>query len=253
MRSAMQRAIILFMLAVCGGPLTACGSGGGPSHSTHPPSAGATGASAGKPHSQAQAVAFARAVNLTSLDLPGFTVSTARETETAQEKRLQHSMLACAGSGGSGKGFAAESSKNFELKQQILDLGVSSEVSVADNPAVAAGELAAIRSSRVKGCFTRYLTQLFKGRQFGGGTVKGISIASGTPPAPGTAGGFGWRVTVPLAVHNLRVAFYLDILGFVDRSARVTLFSSGALRPFPAAIQQQLFSLLLNRAKENTP
>jgi hypothetical protein len=60
-------------------------------------------------------------------------------------------------------------------------------------------------------------------------------------------------VTVPLAVHNLRVAFYLDILGFVDRSARVTLFSSGALRPFPAAIQQQLFSLLLNRAKENTP
>jgi hypothetical protein len=42
---------------------------------------------------------------------------------------------------------------------------------------------------------------------------------------------------------------YLDILGFVYGPARVTLFSSGILRPFPAAVQQGLFSLLLARAR----
>jgi hypothetical protein len=49
------------------------------------------------------------------------------------------------------------------------------------------------------------------------------------------------------------VPFYLDILGFVDRTARVTLFSSGAIRPFPARVQQQLFALLINRAKAQHP
>jgi hypothetical protein len=60
-------------------------------------------------------------------------------------------------------------------------------------------------------------------------------------------------VTVPLTVHQLKLSLYLDILGFVDGPARVTLFSTGALQPFPAAIQQQLFSLLLDRARAHTP
>jgi hypothetical protein len=40
----------------------------------------------------------------------------------------------------------------------------------------------------------------------------------------------------------------VDILGFVVGPARVTLVSSGLLRPFPAPVQQRLFSLLLARA-----
>jgi hypothetical protein len=45
------------------------------------------------------------------------------------------------------------------------------------------------------------------------------------------------------------VHLYLDMLGFVDGPAQVTLFSSGVLRPFPAALQERLFTLLLVRAK----
>jgi hypothetical protein len=45
----------------------------------------------------------------------------------------------------------------------------------------------------------------------------------------------------------------MDILGFVYGPARVTLFSSGALQPFPAAAEQRLFSLLLGRAKAGVP
>ena len=78
-------------------------------------------------------------------------------------------------------------------------------------------------------------------------------VAAALAIAPGTSGGFGWRVTVPVELHDIQVPFYLDILGFVDRTARVTLFSSGAIRPFPASVEQQLFSLLLNRAKAQNP
>jgi hypothetical protein len=255
----MRRATILLMLVLPGGLVSACGKGGESAPATHSQAAASsgkttgTGGSAGASSTRQQALAFAQAVNLTATDLPGFTASTKKETETAQEKRLQSQMLGCAGPGGSSSGFAAGSSKDFELKHEILDLGVSSEVSVAPSAAAATAELAAIRSTRVRTCFSRYLSELFKGRKFGGASVHGVSIVSGTPPAPGTSGGFGWRVTVPVELHNIQVPFYLDILGFVDRTARVTLFSSGAIRPFPARVQQQLFALLINRAKAQHP
>jgi hypothetical protein len=254
----MRRATLLLMLVL----LSACGKGSettSTSHSHAAASSGeatsATGSTASSSTSTArrQALAFAQAVNLTAADLPGFTPSSKQEGETAQEKRLQQQMLGCAGPGGSSQAFAAHSSNDYELKHEILDLGVSSEVSVAATAAQAKSELAAIRGARVRGCFKRYLSELFKGRKFGGASVSGVSIVSGSPPAPGTSGGFGWRVTVPVKLHDIQVPFYLDILGFVDGPARVTLFSSGAIRPFPAAVQQQLFSLLLNRAKAQRP
>jgi hypothetical protein len=258
----MRRATILLMLVLPAGLVSACGKGAQFAPATHSGATASSGATTGASGSTAptgtssahrQALAFARAVNLTAADLPGFTASSKRENETAQEKRLQQQMLGCAGPGGSSGGFAAGSSKDFELKHEILDLGVSSEVSVAASAAQAKAELAAIRSARVRACFSRYLSELFKGRKFGGASVHGVSIVSGTPPAPGTSGGFGWRVTVPVAVRGVQVPFYLDILGFVDGPARVTLFSSGAIRPFPAAVQQQLFALLINRAKAQHP
>jgi hypothetical protein len=254
----MRWATILLMLVLPGGLISACGKGAGSAPATRSgdaASSGTTGStgSTGTSSARRQALAFAQAVNLTATDLPGFTASSKKETETAQEKRLQGQMLGCAGPGGSSRGFAAGSSKDFELKHEILDLGVSSEVNVAASAAEAKAELAAIRSARVRGCFSRYLSELFKGRKFGGASVRGVSIVSGTPPAPGTSGGFGWRVTVPVELHDIQVPFYLDILGFVDRTARVTLFSSGAIRPFPAAVQQQLFALLINRAKAQHP
>jgi hypothetical protein len=194
-------------------------------------------------------LAFAHAVNLTATDVPGFSASSKHERDTAEEKQLEHQMLRCAGNLTAGKGLAEASSPDYVLKRGILDLGVSSEVGVAPTPALATRELAAIRSAHVRGCFSHYLELLFKSKQFSGAIVGPVSIASGTPPAPGTAGGFGWRVTATFTVQRVRVPLYLDILGFVYGPARVTLFSSGVLRPFPAPIQQGLFSLLLSRAK----
>jgi hypothetical protein len=247
----MFRAIVLLLLAVSGELLAACASG------THPPKAHSASVArpptAGGPITKPQGLAFARAVNLTTADVPGFTVSSEHEHETRQEKRLEREMLRCVGPGGFGRGLAEASSQSFELKHGILQLSVSSRVTVGQTRANSSRELAAIRSAHVRTCLSHYLSLLLTSQRYpGGATVNPVSIASGTPPARGTTGGFGWRITATLAVHGITVSFYLDILGFVYGPSTVTLFSTGALRPFPAEAQQHLFSLLLSRARAHS-
>jgi hypothetical protein len=256
MTPAMRRRLIPLVLVLAGGLLTSCGKGGettsgtqasAAATSTAPTGAAPTGAAV----TRQQALAFAHAVNLTPADVPGFTATTKHDANSSGEKRLEREMLQCAGIARTEKSIAEQGSKNFQLKHDILDFGVSSEVGVQASAAQASQGLAAIRSAHVRDCFSRYISRLFKGQKFGGATVGPVSIQSGTPPAPGTSGGFGWRVTATFMVHGVRVPIYLDFLGFVDGPAEVTLLSSGLLRPFPAEVQQRLFSLLLKRAKEH--
>jgi hypothetical protein len=65
------------------------------------------------------------------------------------------------------------------------------------------------------------------------------------------SGSFGWRVTATFDVRGIKVPIYLDFLGFIDGPSEVTLLSSGLLQPFPATVQQHLFSLLLSRARSH--
>ena len=76
-----------------------------------------------------------------------------------------------------------------------------------------------------------------------------MSIREGTPPAPGTNGAFALRVTLPISVQGVTVQSYFDFLGFVTGSAEVTLQSVGVNEPFPAATQEHLFGVLVQRAR----
>ncbi len=275
----MRRTIALLLLVLACASLASCGKGSltstvvqGTSASTSPSSTattppgtttGTTPAPGTSPSpgttpapSHESAVAFARAVNLTSDDVPGFTPSEKHNSSSAREKRLERAMLRCAGIGagtgdiaGKQKGVLEESSKDFQLKRQILNFSVSSEVSVQASAAQALRGLEAIRSPHVRSCFSHYLSLIFKSEQVKGATAGPVTIQAGTPPAPGTSGGFGWRVTATFKVRGVKLPVYLDFLGFVDGPAEVTLTSSGLLRPFPASVQQHLFTLLLDRAK----
>jgi hypothetical protein len=249
MRSAMRRKTILLALAIACVLFSSCGKGG------HAPSSGHAAAPSSAPARSAaptrqRALAFASAVNLTSADVPGFTASEHHQrSNSARERRLEKQMLRCAGIARSAHGVAEQSSKSFQLKRAILDLSVSSEVSVQSSAAEASRGLAAIRSPHVRACFSRYLSKIFRGQRVRGATLGRVTVQSGTPPAPGTSGGFGWRVTASFEVRGIKLPIYLDFLGFVEGPSEVTLLSSGLLRPFPAAVQQHLFALLLARAK----
>jgi hypothetical protein len=230
-----------------GGPL----GGGGKGGQAKPP--------AGKSPSRERALAFAQAVNLTADDVPGFTAKTKHDSDSAREKKLGRELAQCTGAKGlspgeatfpgEGKAVADESSKDFELKHGVIDFSVSSGVSVQSSAAGARQGLQAIRSPQVRKCFSHYLQLLFAGQHVKGATPGPVSIQAGIPPAPGTSGGFGWRITASFTIRGIKVPIYLDFLGFVDGPAEVTLLSSGLLRPFPAEVQQRLFAMLLARAK----
>jgi hypothetical protein len=256
----MRRLTVTLALLLSGALLGACGrsnptavstvtvreatSGSHTGTQTAPPAGG--GGSAAK----TQALAFARAVNLTLADVSGFKPSTEHHGETGTEKRRQRELQSCTGTGlQAGDSIAQESSPDFKLERGILDLSVNSEVSVARTPALAAKELATIRSGHFRACLTKYLNLLFGEQDRPGTSVGPISIVQGTPPAPGASGSFGWRITATITARGVKLPFFQDMLGFVYGSAEVSLVSSGALRPFPAAVEQQLFSLLLERAK----
>ncbi|HKH79238.1 MAG TPA: hypothetical protein VJ996_04405 [Solirubrobacteraceae bacterium] len=265
MRSTMHlRIAVILALLATGALLGACGSSVHSTATTAVHRGAPTGAHAGapagasRPPTRAQALAFARAVNLTAADVPGLKASKAQahQHETAAEKELERELMHCTGaSSNSGKGLAEVSSQDFKFEHGIIDLSVNSEVSVSGNsqtPALIAKELGAIRGNHIRACLSHYLNLLFKGQKYQGATVSPVSILQGTPPAPGASGSFGWRITVTITVHGIRIPFYLDILGFGYGRAEVSLLSSGVLHPFPAAIQQRLFMLLLTRAKTHT-
>jgi hypothetical protein len=260
----MRRSLMLPMLVLAGGLLASCGKGSTTvtagartitetTHQTTPASTPLPSTPTRPPQglagSRQRALAFARAVNLSSTDVPGFTATPNHQGSSASEKQLEHQMLRCAGLGGGTAAIAEQSSNDFRLKRGIVDLSVSSEVAVESSPAQAQKMLAAIHSAHVRGCFTSFLTQIFKGERVKGATAGPVTIQSGTPPAPGMSGSFGWRVTATFEVHGVKVPIYLDFLGFVHGPSEVTLLSSGLLRPFPAEVQQHLFTLLLTRAR----
>lgn len=235
--------------------LAACGGHGPFTTSSSTPKPGAErGSGTGSTHAltRAQAQRLVAAVNLTAADLPGFTLSReAREHATEAERRLEGELLRCIGMGGlagAAQPVAHGSSGDFHHRGAGYDVGVSSEISVSSGPGAGAADLRRLRSSRARGCLGHFLVELFKGRRYGGATVARVSITQGSPPAAGTTGGFGWRITATIDSRGIRLPYYMDILGFLYGPAEVTLLSTGLPVPLPAAIQERLFAVLLMRA-----
>jgi hypothetical protein len=250
-----SRAAALLLLLTAAGLLVACGGHGSLRRSSNTSKPGAvhvSGAGATHALTAAQARRFVAAVNLAAADLPGFTLSReAHEHTTAAETRLEAELLRCIGAGGlagAAHPVAHGSSGDFHHRGAGYDVGVSSEVSVSAGSGAAKADLRNLRSSRARGCLGHFLAALLKGKNYGGATVRRVSIVEGSPPAAGTTGGFGWRITATLDSHGIRLPYYMDILGFLYGPAQVTLLSTGLPVPLPAAIQERLFAVLLTRA-----
>jgi hypothetical protein len=201
---------------------------------------------------EAKARAFAVAVNLKASDLPGFHPASGHEHKSAAEKRLEPQLAKCVGGAGAKREATEVSSRTYERGSSIITQSVSSQVTVARTSALAARELASIRGGHLKSCLARYLSQLLASTNLHGAKIGPVSTKQGSPPAPGTDGSFGLRFIEPVTLHGLRIPFYVDILGFVKGRAEVSLFTFGVLREFPAALEEQLFSLLLERAKTHS-
>jgi hypothetical protein len=256
MRLVVARPCMLLALLGAGALLAACGSTSRqPVTSSAKVASSATGpARTQPPLAPTRATAYAHALNLTAADVPGFALAARHgEHESPAERHLEHETARCTGGAGFNHGLAEASSEEFERKGRTGAQSVSSSVTVLPTSAVAVKELMALRSGHVRSCVAHYLGLLFRGQRYEGATIGPISIESGTPPAFGTAGGFAWRVHTTIVGHGIATPYYMDTLGFVNGPAVVALLTYGFPRPFPARIEQGLFSLLAQRAKARRP
>ena len=231
----------------------------GPAHDGHelPASTSPAAASPERPLTRRRPTRTAGAVNLRASDVPGFVpTSRALAGSVGGEKQLEEQLARCAGvrsgsshSGTLGIGLAAvpaprrAAGRQRELVGQLPAHGGrwrnGTEAPAQRSPAHVPEPLPRGAPARASSSAARRVGQ--------------VSIVQGTPPAPGTTGGFGWRVTAVFMVRNLKVPFYLDTLGFIDGRAQVTLQSSGVAVPFPAAAEEHLFTLLLSARPRATP
>jgi hypothetical protein len=259
MVALMRRMAAIAVLLATGGPLAGCGSGGHAASTATAnsdaakstlPGGGTPAPRTGGTLTKAQAQVFARAVNLQATDVPGFHVSSAHEhePETSAEKRLKPALRRCFGSASETKALVESGSRKFERSASIVSQSVNSEVTVG-HTALTEKELGAIRSGRVPTCLSHYFDLLLKSQDLHGASIGPVSSKQGSPPAPGMTGSFGLRFTATITLRGIRLPFYVDILGFADGPAEVSLSTFGLPRPFPAMLEERLFSLLVERAK----
>lgn len=242
------------VLASCGGSTHSKGTSSGVSGRGAASSTGAVRSSArgSESASKRQAVAFARAVNLTSADLPGFNVSSKPKHVSAADRQLEHQLLHCVRGASLRSPLVEVGSREYERGGGVVHQSVESEVTVARSGTEAISELKAVRGPRTKACMSRFLHRLFEGDAYRGTKIGPISISSGTPPAAGTSGSFAWRIRVTITARGVRIPLYLDVLAFLYNRAEVSLDTVAVPEPFPARGEEELFTLLLDRARSHT-
>lgn len=249
--ATVRRVAVIFVFIAATVGLAACGKGNLRSHSasTRAKAGFSSVSRGGRAASRPQASALAKALNLRASDLPGFGSNAQGKHPTATEAALERTLRACMGGAGSDT-LAEASSAAFQDRSQGVHLSVSSTVTVAKSTARAQAQLRAMRSNQARGCLRSFVGKLLGAQsRSGAATAKLVSIAKGDPSAPGTSGGFGWRITGGFVAGAVRVPFFIDLLGFVYGQANVTLLNVGLPIPFPAVAERQLFALLLARAK----
>jgi hypothetical protein len=270
MLARMRRTAAISVLLASGGLLIGCG-GATPTASSHAKRAATSSSSATTTHSRsaegnagttgaaprspaelaarARARKFAAAVNLRASDVRGFRASPKHEEHAAGERRLEQELLRCVGNAGAARGLVESGSGTFQRQASIISQTVSSEVTVARTPALAEKQLAEFHSGVLPRCLSHYFSGLLGSQRYHGAKLSPVTTKQGSPPAPGTTGSFGLRFTATVTLHSIPIPLYIDILGFVEGSAEVSMFATGIPEPVPAKIEEHLFTLLLARAK----
>ncbi len=253
MAAIVRRVAAILLLCAAGGLTLGCGKSaryGGESHGRAKTDAGAR-AHAGRPLTRTRAKQLASKLNLRTSDLPGFTATSERHRQTAKEKGAARKLARCMGgqSASTSRALAEASSKSFERHAAIFHVSVSSSVTIAATPAQAVADLKAIRSDHTRSCLTGYMRELLAGEAHGATSAKLVSISRASPARQGTSGTFAWRIAGAFTLRGVKVPFFIELVGFAHGQAEVELLSFGLPAPFPAGAEQELFSLLVARAK----
>ena len=222
---------------------------GGSSHSSTASTASTSHSSPAK----TRAIAYAHAVNLTLADVPGARI-VAGEREDQAPPPAAIRVARCAGAVDPRLRIIDIDSAKFALGAPGQQ--VKSGVEVLPSAALAARNLAAVKSTRGQACLARFLSQAVLASTH---TQSGhVSISSLPNLLPGSQGYVGLRVRIPISTRNpingkqVQTQTTLDEFAFVAGSAEITLSARAIKAPIPTATERRLLALLTSRAHEHT-
>jgi hypothetical protein len=211
-----------------------------------------TTSSASESVTEAQARAYAHAVNLRAGDIPGFT-SSGNETQAPKPGRLALEESRCSGVTSPTRRIARVESTEFSAGRASFSEIIKSAVAVWPTPTLVAINNNPYQRSRSRSCFARFLRALNhrtnlerRGRMpIGPFTIKAVPNA-----LPGTIKTFLTRVdeTRLLRSGAILTHVYRDIFEFTTGSAEVELEAIGFGRPVPASTEARALQLLYDRA-----
>jgi hypothetical protein len=249
--------IACLLSAVAATPLTACGGEQSSSASTQTRPASHRSAGSATPVSRdpvrtpapptrADALALGRAINLTAGDIPGASISRKKQRSSEAAERPR-----CEGSIGRGPNIAEVQSPRLTRGSELETEEFRSSVTVRPDARAAARDLAWLRRPGAAQCIAHTLSRRFGGRTIREAHWGAFRVSPLSTQVPGAARTIGLRITTTLSfpVTEISVPIYLDLLLFASGPAEIGMWGMSATQPVPAATEQRLLSLLLDRAQ----
>jgi hypothetical protein len=213
-----------------------------------------TGQTSG-PVTKAQALAYARAVNLQAGDLPDF-ASNGSETEGPEPGRDSITYSRCSGGPDRAGTIAKIDSTEFSAGRGFYGKVMKSTVEVWPTPGQVVLNQKRFHSPRGRACFVGFLNAVHKrinrerkGRaQYGPFTVKTVLV-----PMPGVSHGFLTTINETRLLRSgaIRAHIYRDIFGFIAGAAEIELEGVGFGHPVPSPAEERALLLLVGRARAN--
>jgi hypothetical protein len=192
----------------------------------------------------ARAGAFARAVNLTALDVPGsHRTPRTRSPESQQEESTGCSTGAAQPVGG---GRSATLDRGRELETE----SISSSVIVLPSAAAARADLAYADSRAGLACSRALLRHKLARESSALVRVGHVSVARlsvGSPPGPQA---HGLRIETQISGRTgITIGLYLDAIGFDYGPAEIELYATSFVQPIATKTENELLALMLARAR----
>jgi hypothetical protein len=214
------------------------------------PSSASTGSAVALHPTRAQALAFARAVNLTAADIPEARISKRERKSASGDKR---EFERCVGGPWSKHKLADVGSPPFLRGRELETERIGSDVTVATSAGAADHVLATLQRAQVRHCLAHLMTRTLGREAIRNAYWGPVAVYSLPVRALGSSGRIGLRIatTVNIPVSEVTVPVYVDVLGFAWGPAEIALTAMSITQPVPAGVEHQLLSVLVARARSH--
>jgi len=203
------------------------------------------------PITNAQALAYAHAVNLQPGELPGFT-SSGGETQAPKPGRLALEEIRCSGAVNPDRQIAQIDSTELSAGRAIHARIIKSTVGVWPTPALVADNNNPLRKSRARSCFVRFHQALNEptNRERRFTSIGRFTVTTVSNPLPGVSNSFLTTMNEARLRRSgaVLIHIYTDIFGFTSGPAEIELEAVGFGHPIPSSTEARALQPLLARA-----